>query len=184
MALLFKGVLVGAAGPAPNYDMQRILSTRNPREACLMSGPCECRPLRPALFDGDGPHHSGLGFFRHQSAIWASSTDFEQCCPMRLEPNSCPRAWLGLSLAGLLAAFMSNLAATMNAAPALYGQRHLQALHQSEVLRATRHQLSSCRVLLLVALAMGSLFGLVLTVHHGRHALVVAGLWAGYPRRT
>ena len=27
-----------AAGPAPNYDMQKILATRSPREAALMSG--------------------------------------------------------------------------------------------------------------------------------------------------
>ena len=32
MMLLFKGFLVSAAGPAPNYDMQRILSTRSPRK--------------------------------------------------------------------------------------------------------------------------------------------------------
>src|SRR3989441_331089 len=33
MAMLFKGVLVSLAGPAPNYDMQRILAAKNPREA-------------------------------------------------------------------------------------------------------------------------------------------------------
>jgi Na+/proline symporter len=38
MAMLFKGVLVSIAGPAPNYDMQRILAARSPREAALMSG--------------------------------------------------------------------------------------------------------------------------------------------------
>src|ERR1017187_10423265 len=37
MALLFKGVLISAAGPAPNYDMQRVLSAKNPREASMMS---------------------------------------------------------------------------------------------------------------------------------------------------
>jgi len=37
MMMLFKGILLSAAGPAPNYDMQRILSTKNPREASLMS---------------------------------------------------------------------------------------------------------------------------------------------------
>ncbi|MEK7780232.1 MAG: sodium:solute symporter, partial [Verrucomicrobiota bacterium] len=36
--MFFKGVLASLAGPAPNYDMQRILATRNPREACLMNG--------------------------------------------------------------------------------------------------------------------------------------------------
>ena len=38
MMMLFKGVLISAAGPAPNYDMQKILSTRSPREAAMMSG--------------------------------------------------------------------------------------------------------------------------------------------------
>ncbi len=37
MMMLFKGILISIAGPAPNYDMQRILSTKNPREASLMS---------------------------------------------------------------------------------------------------------------------------------------------------
>src|ERR1700691_2613883 len=37
MMMLFKGILIGMAGPAPNYDMQRILSTKNPREASMMS---------------------------------------------------------------------------------------------------------------------------------------------------
>jgi SSS family solute:Na+ symporter len=37
MMLLFKGVLISAAGPAPNYDMQRVLSAKNPREASMMS---------------------------------------------------------------------------------------------------------------------------------------------------
>ena len=32
-----KGFLQSMAGPAPNYDMQRILSARTPREAALMS---------------------------------------------------------------------------------------------------------------------------------------------------
>src|SRR5580704_8655421 len=35
--LLFKGIPISAAGPAPNYDMQRILSAKDPREASMMS---------------------------------------------------------------------------------------------------------------------------------------------------
>jgi hypothetical protein len=37
MMLFFKGVLISAAGPAPNYDIQRILSAKSPREASMMS---------------------------------------------------------------------------------------------------------------------------------------------------
>ena len=32
IAMLFKGMLVSIAGPAPNYDMQRILAAKTPRE--------------------------------------------------------------------------------------------------------------------------------------------------------
>jgi hypothetical protein len=38
MMMVFKGILVSAAGPAPNYDMQKILATKSPREGALMSG--------------------------------------------------------------------------------------------------------------------------------------------------
>jgi Na+/proline symporter len=38
MMMLFKGIFASVAGPAPNYDMQKILSTRSPQEASKMSG--------------------------------------------------------------------------------------------------------------------------------------------------
>ncbi len=38
MMMLFKGILVSMAGPAPNYDMQKILSTKSPSDAAKMSG--------------------------------------------------------------------------------------------------------------------------------------------------
>ncbi|MDZ7376876.1 MAG: hypothetical protein ONB13_09665, partial [candidate division KSB1 bacterium] len=37
MMVIFKGILVSMAGPAPNYDMQRVLATRSPKEASKMS---------------------------------------------------------------------------------------------------------------------------------------------------
>ena len=38
MMMLFKGVFASLAGPAPNYDMQKVLSTRSPKEASKMTG--------------------------------------------------------------------------------------------------------------------------------------------------
>jgi hypothetical protein len=38
MLMLFKGILASAAGPAPNYDMQKVLATRSGAEAAKMSG--------------------------------------------------------------------------------------------------------------------------------------------------
>ena len=41
--MFFKGVLASLAGPAPNFDMQRILATRNPRARYLNERPGQCR---------------------------------------------------------------------------------------------------------------------------------------------
>ena len=38
MLVLLKGLFLSMAGPAPNYDMQRVLATKNPKEAAKMSG--------------------------------------------------------------------------------------------------------------------------------------------------
>ena len=38
MMMLFKGVFASFAGPAPNYDMQKVLSTKSPKEASKMTG--------------------------------------------------------------------------------------------------------------------------------------------------
>lgn len=38
MMMLFKGIFASLAGPAPNYDMQKVLSTRSPKEASKMTG--------------------------------------------------------------------------------------------------------------------------------------------------
>src|SRR5690606_877682 len=38
MMMLFKGIFASMAGPAPNYDMQKILATKTPSEAAKMSG--------------------------------------------------------------------------------------------------------------------------------------------------
>ena len=38
MMTLLKGIFMSMAGPAPNYDMQKILSCKSPKEAAMMSG--------------------------------------------------------------------------------------------------------------------------------------------------
>ena len=38
MMMVFKGILVSVEGPAPTYDMQKILSTKSAEEASKMSG--------------------------------------------------------------------------------------------------------------------------------------------------
>ena len=116
MMLLFKGILISMAGPAPNYDMQRILSTRTPREASLMSAWVNVVLIFPRYFMITGLTILALVFYSDQIREMGSNIDFEMVLPYALG-RFVPVGLLGLLLAGLLAAFMSNFAATVNAAP-------------------------------------------------------------------
>ena len=116
MMLLFKGVLVSAAGPAPNYDMQRILSTRSPREASLMNAWVNVVLIFPRYFLITGLTILALVFYSDSLRAMGSNLDFEMILPYALD-RFVPPGLLGLIVAGLLAAFMSNFAATVNAAP-------------------------------------------------------------------
>jgi hypothetical protein len=81
MMMLFKGILVSAAGPAPNYDMQKILATRSPREASLMSGFVSVilNPIRYILITGLAV--LGLIYFDKLDLISGGRLDFEQILP-------------------------------------------------------------------------------------------------------
>ncbi len=117
MMMIFKGVLVSLAGPAPNYDMQKILSTRSPREAALMSGSVSVvlMPIRYFMIAGFGV--LGLLFYDRLDLIVGGAIDFEQILPSAIS-EFVPVGFLGLLLAGLLAAFMSTFAGTLNATQA------------------------------------------------------------------
>ena len=117
MMMIFKGVLVSLAGPAPNYDMQKILSTRSPREAALMSGSVSMilMPLRYFMIAGFGV--LALLNFDKLDLLVNGQIDFEQILPSAIN-EFVPAGILGLLLAGLLAAFMSTFAGTLNATQA------------------------------------------------------------------
>ena len=115
--MLFKGILVAAAGPAPNYDMQRILSTRSPVEAAKMNSLVSIvlNPVRYFLVTGLTVLALTNFDALYKSSV--SSPDFEAILPEVLA-KYVPVGLLGLLMTGFIAAFMSNFAATVNAAPA------------------------------------------------------------------
>ncbi|HET9012106.1 MAG TPA: sodium:solute symporter family protein [Gemmatimonadaceae bacterium] len=115
--LLFKGLLQAGAGPAPNYDMQRILSTRSPRDAAKMNGFVNVVLLIPRYMLITGLTVLALAYFSPQLRAMGDGVDFELILPLALK-SFVPTGLLGLLIAALLAAFMSNFAATVNAAPA------------------------------------------------------------------
>ena len=118
MMMVFKGVLVSLAGPAPTYDMQKILSAKSEREAALMSGSVSVilMPIRYLMIAGFGV--LGLLFYEQLDLmVPGRGLDFEQILPSAIN-QFVPVGFLGLLLAGLLAAFMSTFAGTLNAAQA------------------------------------------------------------------
>lgn len=118
--VLMKGILSSIAGPAPTYDMQKILSTKSPREASLMSGfvSVVLMPVRYLMIAGIAV--IGLILFdqiKDQITI-NGAVDFELVLPAVIAHPWIPAGLVGLILAGLLAAFMSTFAGTLNAAQA------------------------------------------------------------------
>ncbi len=117
MLMLFKGIGASAAGPAPNYDMQKILATRSPREAGLMSGfvSVVLFPVRYLMVAGFAV--LGLLYYQRLNLVVAGKIDFEQILPSAINEFA-PVGVLGCLLAGLLAAFLGTFAGTLNAAQA------------------------------------------------------------------
>jgi Na+/proline symporter len=117
MMMLFKGVLSSIAGPVPNYDMQRILATKNPKEAAKMSGIVSLVMFFPRYMMVAGLTILALVYMGPEIQASNEVFDFEQILPYAIK-NFIPVGLTGLLIAGLLAAFMSTYAATVNAAPA------------------------------------------------------------------
>lgn len=118
MLMVFKGILVSLAGPAPNYDMQKILSTKSPEEASKMSGfvSVVLMPIRYLMIAGFAA--LALVYYEKLDLLTpAGNIDFELILPSAIKVFV-PVGLLGLLLAGLLAAFMSTFAGTLNAAQA------------------------------------------------------------------
>lgn len=118
MMMLFKGVFAALAGPAPNYDMQKILSSRSPKEASKMTGfvSIVLLPVRYSMIIGLTV--LGLLYYNQMNlSDGAGGTDFERVLPAAIN-NFLPVGILGIVLTGLLGAFMGTFSGTLNAAQA------------------------------------------------------------------
>ena len=118
MMMLFKGVFAALAGPAPNYDMQKILSSRSPKDASKMTGfvSIVLLPIRYSMIIGLTV--LGLLYFNQLNLNNGSGgTDFERVLPGTIN-SFLPVGILGIVLTGLLGAFMGTFSGTLNAAQA------------------------------------------------------------------
>ena len=115
MALL-KGLLASIAGPTPGYDMQRVLATRDDREASLMSGVVSLVLFVPRYFLIGGITALALVFYMENLQAEATP-DYEKILPYVIE-NFVPVGLTGILMAGLFAAFMSTFDSTVNSGAA------------------------------------------------------------------
>ena len=174
--MTLKGVLASLAGPAPNYDMQRILATRTPREACLMSAMVNLVMWFPAYVMGTGIVVLALGFCMPELRGMATP-DFEKILPMVLS-KYVPVGLLGVVLAGFMAAFMSNFAATLNAAPAYLVNDIYKRFIDPGV--SGRKAVNLSRLASFVVLAMGIILGLMTTRITDVMMWLVGALYSGF----
>lgn len=177
MMLFFKGVLISMAGPAPNYDMQRVLSCRNAREASMMSGWVNVVLTFPRYFLITGLTVLALVFFSSDIRSMGSNIDFELVLPFALG-QFVPAGLLGFLIAGLLAAFMSNFAATVNAAPPYFVNDIYKRFINPNAPAKTYVRLSYLASFAVVLI--GVLIGWYVSSVNSVVLWIVSGLWGGY----
>lgn len=175
--VLLRGILVSLAGPAPNYDMQRILSARTPKEAAMMSGLVSVVLLIPRYLLITGLTVLALVFFMPELKAMGPDIDFEKILPFAIR-NYIPTGVAGLLIAGLIAAYMSTFAATTNAAPAYIVNDIYKRYINPNAEAKTYVKLSY--LVSVVFVVLGSLIGLVIPSLNAIVLWIVGALYGGY----
>ena len=175
--VLFKGILQSMAGPAPNYDMQRVLSTRTPKDAAKMSGFVNVVLLFPRYMLIAGLTILALVFFSDELNGMGEAVDFEQILPFAIA-NFVPTGLMGLLIAGLLAAFMSSFAATVNAAPAyLVNDIYKRYIKMDG---SDKHYVQMSYLTSIAIVIIGTIFGFFLDSLNNIIDWLVGALYGGY----
>jgi solute:Na+ symporter, SSS family len=179
MMMLFKGICASLAGPAPNYDMQKVLSTRSPQEASKMSGFVSIilLPVRYSMVIGLTV--LGLLYYSSISADLRTpgGTDFEKILPATINAFL-PVGLLGLTLTGLLGAFMGTFAGTLNAAQAyIVNDIYLKYVDPNA---SNRRTISMNYLAGIVVVLVGVILGLFIRDVNTILQWIVSGLYGGY----
>ena len=183
--MVCKGILASMAGPSPNYDMQRVLATRDQREASLMSATVNVVLYFPRYMLIAGLTVLALGPLRETLVqMWSTAVqagdkpDFEKILPVVIHNSILPTGLTGLLLAGLLAAFMSTFAGTINAGPAYVVNDIYKRFINPNASNKTQVRMSYAVTVLV--LVIGILFGYQAANILGVTMWIVGGLFGGY----
>lgn len=176
--MVAKGILSSIAGPAPNYDMQKVLSSKSPRDAALMSMVVNVVlfPTRYLMIIG----FTVLALLFYQDLNLQNATggiDFERILPAAIHEFA-PPGLLGLLLVGLMAAFMGTFAGTLNAAQAyLVNDIYLKSIKPA----ATNQEISRMNYLTgVVVVVISIVFGLFAKDVNSILQWIVGALYGGF----
>ncbi|MGL4327091.1 MAG: sodium:solute symporter family protein [Tannerellaceae bacterium] len=177
MMMLFKGIFMSMAGPAPNYDMQKVLSCKTPREAALMSGSVPVVLLIPRYLMIMGFTVLAIVFFSEDFKAMGSAVDFETILPRAIS-EFVPVGLAGLLIAGLLAAFMSTFASTVNAAPAyIVNDIYLKYINPSA---SAKTQIRASYLVSVLVVVVSTCFGFFVENINSVLQWIVSALYGGY----
>ncbi len=186
MAMLCKGLLISIAGPAPNYDMQRILAARTPKEASFMSGIVSvCLLPRWILIAAItllglkylGPLFASMDPRFTMPTAAGPKIDFELVLPYVIQ-SFVPAGLVGLLLAGLLAAFMSTFSATVNAGGAYLANDFYKRYVKTDA--SPRHYVIAGYFAQALILGLGFAAGYFAGSVNSATQWIVNYLWGGY----
>ncbi|TWT87354.1 Sodium/glucose cotransporter [Pseudobythopirellula maris] len=175
--MVFKGILGSMAGPAPNYDMQRILSARTPKEAAYMSGFVSLVLFVPRYVLIAGVAVLALALMSGELNAQGAGVDYDNVLAMVIDRYA-PVGLFGLLVAALLAAFMSTYAATVNAAPAYVVNDIYKRYINPDASDKTYVRMSYAVSIAVVLI--GTLLGLSLTGVNQIVNWIVSALFGGY----
>jgi len=177
MMMIFSGILKSAAGPAPSYDMQRVLAARSPRDAAKITGfvSLVLMPIRYLMIAGFTV--LALAFVDRLDLVSGGHVDYESILPAAIR-SFAPDGMRGLIVTGLLAAFMATFASSLNAAP-LYVVNDIYRRYINP--NASQRKLvwmSYAVSIIVVMISMG--IGLFVASINNALQFIVSGLWGGY----
>lgn len=176
--MLLKGVFASLAGPAPNYDMQKVLSTRSPKEASKMTGFVSIilLPIRYSMVIG----LTVLALLYYNQIYLKGPdgvTDFERILPATIN-NFLPVGILGIVLTGLLGAFMGTFSGTLNAAQAyIVNDIYLKYINPKA---STKKVINMNYIVGIIVVTIGVVLGFFANNVNDILQWIVGGLYGGY----
>ncbi len=174
--MAFKGLWASLAGPLPSYDMQRILSTKSPKEAAKMNAFTMIVLYIPLYLLVASILVLGIHYFSIEQMSTGGKPNLGALLGQVIA--QLPPGIKGLIMAGMLAAFMSTFSAFVNSGPA-YIVNDIYKRYINPFATAQKYirmsYLSS-----IVIVCIGLSFGLFLKNVETMLDIITGGLYAGF----